>query len=259
MPPLLEFRGVTVPRGEVPVLHALDLEIGVAEHVAILGPNGSGKSTLIKTITRECYPRQDAGTRLRILGRESWDIFDLRRHLGIVTPDLLARAPEDVTGREAVLSGFFSSDGLWWGRQTVTPAMEERVTKTLERLEALTLGDRPIRELSSGELRRVQIARALVHDPETLLLDEPSANLDLFAQGELRRILRGLARAGTGLVLVTHHLADIIPEVERVILLRSGRIVGDGPKAELLCPERLEGLFGVPVEVTERGGYYHAW
>jgi iron complex transport system ATP-binding protein len=256
---LLAFRKVTVFRGDAAALHAIDLEIGVGEHVAILGPNGSGKSTLIRTITREFYPALDPGSSLRLLGRECWDVFELRSHLGIVTPDLLLRAPEEVSAREAVLSGFLSTEGVWWGHQTVTTEMQRAATAALARLEALSIADRPVHQLSSGELRRVQIARALVHHPATLLLDEPSTNLDLFAQGELRRSLRALAEGGTGLLLVTHHLADIIPEVERVILLREGRIVGDGPKRDLLRADRLGDLFGVRVEMVERDGYYHAW
>jgi iron complex transport system ATP-binding protein len=105
----------------------------------------------------------------------------------------------------------------------------------------------------------VQIARALVHRPLALLLDEPSANLDLAAQQELRDVLRSLTTEGTGLVLVTHHLGDIIPEVERIIFLKDGRVTDDGPKQELLTAGRLSSLFGVQVAVAERGGYYHAW
>jgi iron complex transport system ATP-binding protein len=257
--PLLDFRGVSVVRGRHVVLRDLDLSIGIGEHVAILGPNGSGKSTLIRTITGEFYPLRAPGASLRIMGQESWDVFALRRMLGIVTPDLLTRSPPEVTGLEAVLSGFTSGDSIWWGHQAVTAEMERRARAALERLRAGALGGRPVREMSSGELRRIQIARALVHDPAALLLDEPSTNLDLFAQAEVRDALRRLAASGTGLVLVTHHLADIIPEIERVIFLDGGRVAADGPKRELLTVDRLEKLFGVRVEMTIRDGYYHAW
>ena len=258
-PPLLDFRRVSVMRGSTLALQDLDLRIQSGEHVALLGPNGSGKSTLIKTITRECYPLRRPGTSLSILGNESWDVFALRRRLGIVTPDLFSRYPAGVTGKEAVLSGFFSTAGLSWVRQSVTAEMTAGAEAALSRLEATALADRPVSEMSSGELRRIGVARALVHEPAALLLDEPSTNLDLFAQQELRRSLRSLAQSGTGLILVTHHLSDIIPEVERVVLLGNGRIVGDGPKEQMLRPERLEPLFGVPVEITTRDGYYHAW
>ena len=259
MPSLLDFRRVSVMRGPNLALRDIDLQIEIGEHVALLGPNGSGKTTLIKTITRECYPLRAPGSSLSIMGRERWDVFELRRMLGIVTPDLLTQCPEWVTGMEAVLSGFSSSMGIWRGRQRVTAEMEASAMKALERLEATVLADRLVNELSSGELRRIQLARALAHQPAALLLDEPSSHLDLSAQAELRRLLGGLARSGVGLVLVTHHLADIVPEVDRVILIGNGRIVADGPKQVMLEPGRLAALFRVPVEVTERDGYYHAW
>ena len=259
MPPLLHFQRVTVLRGGRPALREIDLRIEAGEHVALLGPNGSGKSSLIKAITRELYPLRQPGSSLSILGRELWDVFELRGQLGIVIPDLLAHAPDGVTALDAVLSGFFSSDGVWWDRQAVTPAMRHRAQAALTGMNALTLADRLVHELSSGELRRIQLARALVHEPLALVMDEPSTHLDLSAQAELRSHLRALAQASTGIILVTHHLADIIPEIERVILLGAGRIVGDGPKATMLEPARLASLFGVPVEISRRDGYYHGW
>jgi iron complex transport system ATP-binding protein len=255
--PLLDFLHVSVARGETTVLHDLTLRIAAGEHVAILGPNGCGKSTLIKAITRECYPLRQPDASLTILGQQHWNIFDLRRQLGIVTHDPL-QTIEGVTGFELVVSGFFGSLGIWRLRQLITGEMEASALRALDRMEARHLADREVHALSSGELRRVQIARALAHEPLALLLDEPSANLDLAAQQELREILRRLARAGTGLILVTHHLSDIIPEVDRVIFLRAGRVIEDGRKVDLLTPERLTALFGVAISVTERDGYFHA-
>ena len=112
---------------------------------------------------------------------------------------------------------------------------------------------------SSGEAKRILIARALVHRPKALLLDEPSNSLDVFAQHELREILRKLASTGIGILLVTHHLADIIPEIDRVILLRGGRIVADGQKQDVLTAPILSDVFGLPVELSRREGYYHLW
>lgn len=251
-------RRVSVMRGGRAVLHDLDLRVGVGEHVAILGPNGCGKSTLIKTIARECYPLLRPESSMRILGQDHWDVFELRSVLGIVSNDLMAACTRAVSGRDVVLSGFFSSVGIW-PYQEVTRAMLDQAEKALERLEATHLADRLVNEMSSGEARRVLIGRALVHDPQALLLDEPSTSLDLFAQHELRRILRELARSGIGIILVTHHLADIIPEIERVVLMREGRLVADGPKAEMLTAANLRRLFGVPATLARRDGYYHLW
>lgn len=239
-------------------LNGLSLRIQSGEHIAILGPNGSGKSTLIKTITRECYPLIRPETRLRILGQENWNIFALRSQLGVVSNDLMAQCTRDITGRELVISGFFGSVGVW-PHQHVTPEMERAAEEAMGRLEVLHLAGRWLDELSSGEARRLLIARALIHNPSTLLLDEPTTSLDLMALHEIRAQLRSLAQSGVGLLLVTHHLDDIIPEIERVIILRQGLVVQDGLKAEVLTSNRLSNTFGVPVEVLQRDGFYHAW
>src|SRR5581483_1497952 len=255
---LIEFENVFVQRGSLLALNGLNIRIKSGEHVAILGPNGSGKPTLITTITRECYPLIQPGTVLRILGQESWNIFDLRAHLGVVSNDLMARCPRDITGRELVLSGFFGSIGIWPNHQ-VSPEMEASAQRAIERLEVGHLANRWLDELSSGEARRLLIARALIHNPETLLLDEPTTSLDLPSLREVRDHLRALAAGGVGLLLVTHHLDDIIPEIDRVILLRDGAVYLDGPKAELFTSERLSSTFGVPVQIVQHDGFYHAW
>jgi iron complex transport system ATP-binding protein len=255
---LLEMRCVSVMRGAKVVLRDMDLRIGVGEHVAILGPNGCGKSTLIKTITRELYPLARPESSLTLLGQDRWNVFELRSALGIISNDLMMECARDISGREVVLSGFFSSIGVW-PHQQVTKGMIESADRALARLEAAHLGDRMVTEMSSGEARRVLIARALVHDPKALVLDEPTTSLDLFAQHELREILRQLAVSGIGIILVTHHLADIIPEIERVVLMRDGQLIADGPKDHLLTEEQLGGVFGIPVTLARRDGYYHLW
>ncbi len=256
--PLIEYRNVTISRGEINALNGLTMSIGIGEHVAILGPNGSGKSSLIKTITRELYPRLDPHSYLKILGRSDWNVFELRPLLGIVSNDLLARCARDFSGREIVLSGFFSAVGLS-PHHEVTPEMEEKTDEVLRLLDISHLSSRRMSRLSSGEARRMLIARALVHNPKALVLDEPGASLDLRATYELRNILRRIAASGVGLIMVTHDLHDIIPEIERVILLKDGRVFADGPKDELLDSELLSSLFGRPFEVVRRDGYYHLW
>jgi iron complex transport system ATP-binding protein len=256
--PLIDLRNVTVMRGANIALHDLSLRIGAGEHVAILGPNGCGKSTLIKTITRECYPLARPGSSVGILGQSLWNVADLRKMLGIVSNDLMTQCTREITGFDIVLSGFFSSIGIWPNHH-VTAAMRAKTAEVLDLLEAPHLAEKPVEEMSSGEARRMLIGRALVHDPRALLLDEPSTSLDLFAQHELRQMVRRLAQAGIGILLVTHHLSDIIPEIDRVILMRAGAVVGDGPKAKLLTAASLKELFGVDVELAERDGYYHLW
>jgi iron complex transport system ATP-binding protein len=256
--PLIEFRNVTVRRGANVALRDLTLTIGAGEHVAILGPNGCGKSTLIKTITRECYPMPVPGSSVTILGRKLWNVFDLRGMLGIVSNDLMAQCTREITGFDVVLSGFFSSIGIWPNHH-VSDDMREKATGVLNLLEAAHLASKPVCEMSSGEARRMLLGRALVHGPKALLLDEPSTSLDLFAQHELRETVRKLAQAGIAIILVTHHLSDIVPEIGRVILMRAGRIVADGAKQDILTADALKSLFGVEVELAQRDGYYHLW
>ena len=257
-PVLIDLKNIRVIRGDNVALDDFSLRIDVGEHVAILGPNGCGKSTLIKTITRECYPVIREGSSITILERERWNIFELRSVLGIVSNDLMLDCTSDTSGRDVVLSGFFSSTRIF-GHQHVEAFHFQRADAVLERLGIERLAQRPIQEMSSGEAKRILLARALVHNPQTLLFDEPSNSLDVYAQHGLRETMRSLAQSGIGIVLVTHHLSEIIPEIDRVVLMRGGKLESDGSKAELLEPENISRLFGTRVDITRRDGYYHAW
>jgi iron complex transport system ATP-binding protein len=260
--PFLELAHVNVARGDRVVLHDVSLKIRAGEHVAILGPNGCGKSTLIFTITCQIYPIVQDGMRIRIFGRDRWDLTQLRKHFGVVGAGLMGELPGErtavTTGLDAVIAGFFSASTLWPNLH-VTDEMRERAREALGRIEATHLADQLVGEMSAGEKRRIMIARGLVHRPRQLLLDEPSNALDLAAQRELRETLRRLAQEGTGLVLVTHHLGDILPEIERVILMRGGRVVGDGPREEILTVPRLSELFNTPVRIGRDEEWLHSW
>jgi iron complex transport system ATP-binding protein len=257
-PALLSLSRVTVMRGERAALNDITLRIDAGEHVCILGPNGCGKSTLIKTITRECYPLANEVSSMAILGRERWNIFELRSLLGIVSPDLLAACTTEATGRDVVLSGFFSSTRIF-PHHSPEPELLARTDAALQRLGIMHLADRSVAHMSSGEAKRTLIARALVHDPQALLFDEPSNALDIGAQVQLRQTMRELAQSGLGILLVTHHVVEIIPEIERVVLLRAGHIVADGPKQEVLTTARLSELFSVPVQIGRHDGYFHLY
>jgi iron complex transport system ATP-binding protein len=259
----LELVHVNVARGDRIVLHDVNLSIRAGEHVAILGPNGCGKSTLIFTIACQIYPIVQPGMQVRIFGRERWDLAQLRKHFGIVAAGLMGtELPGErtavTTGLDAVIAGFFSASTLWPNLH-VTEEMRERAVEALERIEAGHLANQLVGEMSAGEKRRILIARALVHRPRQLLLDEPSNALDLAAQRDLRETLRRLAKEGTGLVLVTHHLGDILPEIERVILMHGGRIVGDGPRAKMLTAPKLSKLFNTPVRIGRDEEWLHSW
>lgn len=257
-PALIEFEKVSIIRGPVTAIRDVSLKIGVGEHVAILGPNGCGKSTLVKAISKECNPVYEEGSWVRVFGRDDWNVFELRTMLGIVSGDLMERCTRMVSGREIVLSGFFSTIGLW-GYNEITPEMINRADQALAMMEVSHLAERYTDEMSTGEARRVLLARALVHNPRALILDEPSTALDLSAQHELRTNLSKLAKSGIGIVMVTHHLSDLIPEIERVILMSKGAIVADGPTRDVLTASALSALFGRPLELLERDGYYNLW
>ena len=256
--PLLEMNRVTVMRGDTEALQEVSLRIQQGEHVCILGPNGCGKSTLIKTITRECYPLALEGSSMCILGRERWDVFELRNLLGIVSPDLLAACTTDATGRDVVLSGFFSSTRIF-PHHHPDPEHLRRTEEVLERLGIAHLAARSVAQMSSGEAKRTLIARALVHEPKTLLFDEPSNALDIAAQFHLRDTMRELAQASLAILLVTHHVSEIIPEIERVILLRKGGVLADGRKEAVLTETNLQTLFGVPIRLHKQDGFFHLY
>ncbi len=257
---LIECSNVTVKREGVVALDKLNLAIGADESVAILGPNGCGKSTFIKAITREVYPfpMPEPGF-VKIMGKETWNVFDLRAHLGIVTNDMLAMCTRwDYPGHEIITSGFFSSIGIW-PNHVVTQEMLERTAEVIKLLEIEHLADRQINQMSSGESRRFMIGRALIHQPRSIVLDEPTNSLDIKGCHELRDILRKVVAQGTNLILVTHHLPDILPEIGRVILLRNGKVFGDGSKQEMLQPSKLSGLFETPIYIAEQDGFYNMW
>ncbi|MFI8571824.1 ABC transporter ATP-binding protein [Stenotrophomonas bentonitica] len=260
--PLIELDRACVIRGQVRVLHDLSLRIEQGQHTALLGPNGCGKSSFIKLITRELYPlaHGDGTVAVRVLGQNRWQVDRLRSQLGIVTGDLSSNLSDmpGLTVEEAVLTGFFASFVVPAFRE-VSPEMRERARETLAMTGALPLLQRGYAELSAGETRRVLIARALVNRPQALLLDEPSTGLDLIAREQLIATMRELARQGITLVLVTHHIEEIIPEIERVVMLRGGKILADGSRAELLRDGPLSELFGGPIRVVDQTGRLSAF
>jgi iron complex transport system ATP-binding protein len=259
-PPLIEIRNATIWRGSTRVFRNFSLTIRQHERVAVLGPNGSGKTTLLKTINRELYPVARDDSWIRILGRDRWNVWDLRRHIGLVSEDLQVGFMPTASVVDAVVSGFFSSIGVHHQlRDQIEPAQLQRAKDVMRTLGLEELSDREYRTLSTGQQRRCLLGRALVHDPDTLILDEPTAGLDMAGSFDFLARLRTLARAGRSLVLVTHHLSDIPPEIDRVILLRSGAVVADGPKSEVLTRDLLGDVYGTDLCLTEIEGHYFAY
>ena len=259
--PLLEIDDASVMRGDRLILDRFSLRIDAGEHTAILGANGAGKSTLVRLITREIYPlaRGDGRASMRVFNRDRWHVSELRSLLGIVSPSLQDDCSSDTALEvsEAVLSSFFAARRLGLDHR-VTASMRERADEALRHAGAEHLLGRHMASLSTGEARRVLIARALVHRPRALLLDEPCAGLDLASRRRFLESLRHLARSGTTLVLVTHHIEEILPEINQVALLRDGQLVQHGDKAEVLSDAALSHTFGMPVRVQRHGDYYSA-
>ncbi len=257
MAPILSCKNVTVFRGKTTALDSLDLEICAGQSTAIVGPNGAGKSTLLKLMTRELYPFVEPACEFKIFGESRWNVWELRYRLGIVSLDLQNTFFPDTTGRKVVLSGFVTTLGHVVESE-LTEAQIDRAEFLMSDLGIASLQDKPIRKMSTGQQRRFLLARALVHDPEALVFDEPTAGLDLASKFHYLRTVGQLIKRGKTVVQVTHHIDEIPPEVQRVVLLDNGRILADGRKPDVLTDENLSQLFEVGVRVVLEDGYYRA-
>lgn len=262
--PVLELINASVKKGDATVLHGLTLTIHAGEHTAILGPNGAGKSILLRLLTHEerALPLPGDASPVRVFGDDRWNVFELRPQLGIVSADLHQRfvggnSEGRITGLTAVVSGFIASQGIL-RYSSITDDMRRRAGDALEKMGASHLAGRLMNEMSSGEARRVLLARALVTNPRALVLDEPTTGLDVVGRHQFMERVRSIARDGTTLILITHHVEEIIPEIDRVILLSRGRIAGDGPKREMLSEAVLSTVFDGKMIVEQRNGYYSA-
>ena len=258
--PLVEIQNATLWRGSTRVFENLDLVIEQHERVAVVGPNGSGKTTLLKALNREIYPVVKPDSVFRILGRDTWNVWELRKHIGVVSQDLQQRYTATTTALEVVVSGFHSSIGIHGTLADRVDAQQVEAAKaTLMELGIGDLAATQLRNMSTGQQRRCILARALVHDPRTLVLDEPTAGLDFAASFDYLERIRRLAKAGRNIIVVTHHLNEIPPEINRVVLLREGCVVADGQKSDVLTEEILSKAYDVPIRVTEIDGYYLAY
>lgn len=259
--PILEMREVRVVRGGTRILDRVTFSLRRGEHAVILGPNGSGKSTLVKLISGQIYPSapHTVDPPIRVFGRERWNLEELRSRLGLVSTDLQQRfvvgsSMGRATAHELVIASFFGSGGVPFLHHQVTPEIREKALEALVRVEAGHLARRRLAEVSTGEARRILIARALAHGPEVLVLDEPTTGLDLVARHAFIDTLRRLAAEEATLILVTHHVEEVIPEVTRVLVMRRGRIHADGTPADVLTEPILGEAYGAPVRPNRREG-----
>lgn len=258
--PLIDIRNATIFRGSTRVFDNFSLTIEQQEQVAVLGPNGSGKTTLLKVVNREIYPVLTDNSWVRILGRSRWNVWELRSHIGVVSHDLQTRYRGTISGLDVVLSGFLSSvgiHGILSGR--IGDAQKDAAMQVMHDLGVESMANTPLAKMSTGQQRRCLLGRALVHDPDTLILDEPTAGLDLSASFDYLARIRDLVSKGKNIVLVTHLLNEIPPDIERIVLLREGSIVADGSKEEVLTEENLLTTYGTPIKLARVDGYYLAY
>lgn len=253
--PWLELDAVEAYLGPRRVFQDLTLHLQEGEHTVLLGPNGAGKSALVQLLGRAIHPVVRPGSRLRLFGQERISLWELRRRMGLVSQSQQESYRGGVLAADVVLSGFHGSVGIG-PSQRVSAAQRARVAALMEELQLADLAPCPFRELSDGQRRRLLLARALVHDPAVLVLDEPTNGLDLRARHQLLALLRQRAQAGTTLLLVTHQIEAILPEIRRCVFLRDGAVVGDGPAETLLQEGPLSALFGTPLQVVRAGGWH---
>lgn len=255
---MIDIHNITAYQQQTRVFDGFSLHIAAHERMAILGPNGAGKSTLLKLIDRELYPVQQEGSWLKLFGDERVNIWELRSKIGFVSQDLQEDYTPYTTALDVVLSGFFGAIGSHGHLQPT----QEQVALAREQMHSMGIGgidSSMFQRLSTGQKRRLLLARALVHKPQALFLDEPANGLDMGAGLALLTLLRNYCSADHAMIITTHHIDEIIPEIERVVLLDRGRIVADGAKAEILTSENLSALYQTPLRVTEQDGWYRCW
>ncbi|WP_022879613.1 ABC transporter ATP-binding protein [Microbacterium sp. B19] len=257
MPQVLEFSDVVVRRNARDIVSHLDWTVSDDERWVVLGPNGAGKTTVLQLADTLLHPTSGAVTILgERLGRT--DVFELRPRIGFASSAMARRVPPEETVLDVVLTAAYSVTGRW--REQYDDIDERRALRVLAEWRLDHLADRTFGTLSDGEQKRVQIARAVMTDPELLLLDEPTASLDLGAREELLALLSGYAQAPTtpAMIMVTHHVEEIPVGFTHVLLLRDGEVVASGPLAEALTAENLSATFGVQITLTQDAGRYAA-
>ena len=257
MSSIIDIHKATVYRGETCVFSDFALALKEGEHAAILGPNGAGKSTLLKLLAGGVHPFPLDETRVRIFGEECSNVWEVRKRLGLVSHDLQRDYLICAEGLNVILSGFYASNDTY-EYQEFSGAQVLRACEVMEDLGIESLAGRRFGHLSTGEQRRFLLGRALVHDPTLLVLDEPTSGLDLKACFQYLSLLRAQIRRGKTVLLVTHHLHEIPPEIERVVLLKEGQIVAEGSKANLFTDGNLSRLFDQPVTLVRANGWYQA-
>ena len=255
---IIEFENIDVGYDEKVVLKNINLKIKSGEHFAILGANGSGKSTLMKLIQSQIHPRHTKEFKKEIFGKSIYSIFDLKKELGVITNDLhnyFEKEAGYLTGFEVVLSGFYSSIGVFT-HQDFTKKQIQKAIEVMNFLEIIDLKNKKVSSMSTGQLRKCIVARALIHDPKAFVLDEPTVGLDIKAQINFIKLLQKISLKST-IILVTHHLEEIFPEIKNVALIYNNTIFKIGKKEDILNSENLSTIFDIKIEVKQKNKRYY--
>ncbi len=258
MRPVLEIEHATVYRGNTCVFTDLSFRLMEGEHAVVLGPNGAGKSTLLQLLLGGLHPVPLDRTRLRLFDEDGWNVWDIRRRIGVVSHDLQRDYLICAEGLHVVLSGFYASNDTY-EYQEFGEREHARARQVMKELGVEFLAERRFGHMSTGEQRRCLLARALVHDPPVLILDEPTSGLDVAACYHYLDLVRAQMRKGKTVLLVTHHLHEIPPEIERLVMLKEGTIVFDGGKMEGMTEDRVSAVFGHPVTLVQSHGWFQAF
>ncbi|WNL27958.1 ATP-binding cassette domain-containing protein [Arcobacter cryaerophilus gv. pseudocryaerophilus] len=255
---IIEFENIDVGYDEKVVLKDINLKIKSGEHFAILGANGSGKSTLMKLIQSQIHPRQTKEFKKKIFGKSRYSIFELKKELGVITNDLhnyFEKEAGYLNGFEVVLSGYYSSIGIFT-HQDFTKEQIKKALEVMNFLEIIDLKDKKVSSMSTGQLRKCIVARALIHYPKAFVLDEPTVGLDIKAQINFIKLLQKISLKST-IILVTHHLEEIFPEIKNVALIYNNTIFKIGKKEDILNSENLSTVFDIKIEVKQKNERYY--
>lgn len=253
--PLLDVKNATVFRDDKKIFDGFSLTVEPGQSTAIIGPNGAGKSTLLKLLSRELYPVVNDNSHVKILGQERPILWELREKIGLVSADLQQGFVPDISGLGVVVSGLHNSIGLFHF-QEVTEAQLDRGRQVLAELGIEDLENRLYKQMSTGQQRRCLLGRALIHNPDHLILDEPTSGLDLNATYHYLNTIRQLLQQGKTILLATHHIHEIPPEIERVVFIENGKVLADGDKEDMLTDEWMTKLFRMPLTVSISNGFY---
>lgn len=253
IPALIEMQHVRVKCGKKEVFSDLSLTLPPDRSSAVIGPNGSGKSTLLKLIFRELYPVADENSTFNILGQSALEMDRLRMRMGLVSHELQSNIHKEATVLQVVISQFYSSRTTY-AHQSYSDEQLETARGYIESMGIGHLSRNLFVTLSTGEQRRCLLARALIHDPEYLILDEPTSGLDFKATHQYMETMSMLVASGKKIVLVTHHLHEILPEIDWFVFLKNGQLVDEGARSELLTEEKISALFEMPIQLKEVDG-----